>query len=72
MLLRVLVKPNSPNPKIEDFGGGNYLVYVSSSAENNEANIEVIQMFSRYFGVHWKNIKIKSGLTSKNKLIEVN
>ncbi len=71
MNIKVMVKANSPHPKIEDFGGGNYLIYVSAPAEDNEANIEVIQMLSKHFGVPWKNIKIKSGLTSKNKLIEV-
>lgn len=66
-----MVKPRSPNPRIESFGDNNLLVYVSSEAENNEANIELIQMLSKYYGVPWKNIKIKSGLTNKNKLIEV-
>ena len=67
-----MVKANSSNPHIEDFGGGNFLIYVSSAPENNEANMEVISMLSKHFGVPWKNIKIKSGLTSKNKLIEIN
>jgi uncharacterized protein YggU (UPF0235/DUF167 family) len=71
MIVRVMVKPNSPNPRIEDFGGGNFLIYVSSEPENNEANLEVISMLSKHFGVPYKNIKIKSGLTNKNKLIEV-
>jgi len=67
-----MVKPKSQNPHVEDFGGGNYLIYVSSEPENNEANIEVISLLSKHLGVPWKNIKIKSGMTSKNKLIEVN
>ena len=49
----------------------NLLIYVSAEPENNEANLEVISMLSKHFGVSWKNIKIKSGLTSKNKLIEI-
>lgn len=67
-----MVKANSPNPRVEDFGAGNFLIYVGSEAENNEANMEVISMLSKHFGVPWKNIKIKSGMTSKNKLIEIN
>lgn len=66
-----MVKPNSPNPRIESFGDNNLLIYVSSEPENNEANIEVISLLSKHYGVPWKNIKIKSGLTSKNKLIEI-
>ncbi len=72
MIIKVMVKPHSPNPRIEPFGDNNFLVYVSSEAEKNEANIELIKMLSKHFGVPWKNIQIKSGLTSKNKLVEVN
>jgi len=71
MNIKVMVKPHSPNPRVEDFGGGNYLIYVSSEPENNEANIEVISLLSKHFGVSYKNIHIKSGLNSKNKLIEI-
>jgi uncharacterized protein YggU (UPF0235/DUF167 family) len=71
MIIKVMVKARSPNPRIEDFGGNNLLVYVSSEPENNEANIEVIKLLSRHYGVPYTKIKIKSGLTSKNKLIEV-
>jgi len=71
MFVKVMVKPRSSNPRIEDFGGGNLLIYVSAEPENNEANIEVISMLSKHFGVPWKNIKIKAGLTNKNKLIEI-
>jgi uncharacterized protein YggU (UPF0235/DUF167 family) len=71
MIVKVMVKPRSANPRVEDFGGGNFLIYVSSEPEKNEANMEVISLLSKHFGVPWKNIKIKSGMTSKNKLIEV-
>ena len=71
MIVRVMVKPNSPNPRIEDFGGNNLLVYLSSEPEHNEANIELIGMLAKQYGVPWKNVKIKSGMTSKNKLVEV-
>ena len=71
MIIKIMVKPNSPNPRIEKMSSDRFLVYVSSEAENNQANIELIQMLSKHYGVPWKNIRIKSGLTSKNKLVEV-
>lgn len=71
MIVRIMVKTSSSNPHVEDFGGGNLLVYLSSEPENNEANIELIQMLSKHYGTHWKNIKIKSGMTNKNKLVEI-
>jgi len=71
MNIKAMVKTNSPNPRIEDMGKNNLLVYLSSEPENNEANIELIKMLSKHYSVHWKNIKIKSGLTNKNKIIEI-
>ena len=71
MIIRIMVKTRSSNPHVEDFGGGNLLVYLSSEPENNEANIELIKMLSKHYGTHWKNIKIKSGMTNKNKLVEI-
>ena len=72
MNVKVMVKTRSPNPRIESFGDNNLLVYVSAEAEHNEANVELIKMLSKYYGVPWQRIKIKSGLTDKNKLVEVN
>lgn len=72
MIVKVMVKTNSPNPRVESFGDNNLLVYVSSEAEHNEANVELIKLLSRHYGVPYQNIKIKSGLTNKNKLVEVN
>jgi len=67
MIIKVKVKPNSGKQEIEekiDF----YLVKVKSSPENNKANIELIKILKKYFK---KEIKIKSGFTSRNKIIEV-
>lgn len=71
MIVKVMVKTKSSNPRIENFGDNNLLVYLSSEPEDNKANIELVKMLSKYYGVHWKNIKIKSGMTSKNKLVEI-
>lgn len=71
MNVKVMVKSRSPNPRIESFGDNNLLVYVSAEAEKNEANLELIQMLSKYYGVPFQRIRIKAGLTSKNKLVEV-
>lgn len=72
MNINVRVKPNSSEQKIESFGGNRYLIHLESEAEDNKANIELINLLSKYFGVPVKNIKIKSGMTSRDKLIEVN
>jgi len=57
--------------KVENFGEHNYLVYLESEPEDNKANIELINLLSKYFGVPVGRIHIKSGLTSEYKLLEV-
>lgn len=71
MIIQVRVIPNSSQQKIESFGGNRYLVKVMSEPEKNEANIELLNMLSRYFSTPVNKIKIKSGLSGRDKIIEV-
>ena len=67
MKIRIKVKPNSGKQEIikkQDF----YLAYLKSSPENNKANIELLKLLKRHFK---KEVKIKSGFTSRNKIIEL-
>ena len=66
-MIKVKVKPSSGKQSIEKKEGF-YLINVKSKPENNKANIEVIKLLERYFK---KPVKIKSGLTSRNKVIEI-
>lgn len=71
MKFQVRVKPNSNEQKIEDFGDKRYLVYLKSKPEDNKANIELINLFSKYLGVPALKLKIVSGLTNKDKTLEI-
>ena len=71
MKIHVKVKPNSKKQDIVEFGNYRYLVYLTSPAENNEANIELIKLLSKHLGVNPKNIKITFGMTGKDKILEV-
>ncbi|MBI2630093.1 DUF167 domain-containing protein [Candidatus Pacearchaeota archaeon] len=71
MIINVKVKPNSSKKEIESFGNNRYLIYLKEPAENNRANIELINMLSKYFGIPVGRIKIKLGLTSNEKVIEL-
>ena len=66
-MIKVKVKPSSGKQSIEKKEGF-YVINVKSKPENNKANIEVIKLLERYFK---KPVKIKSGLTSRNKVIEI-
>ena len=71
MLINVRVKPRHSERKIESFGDNRYLVYVKSEPEDNKANIELINMLSKYFGIPVGRIRIKMGLTNNDKVIEL-
>lgn len=70
MKFQIRVKPNSSEPRIEEFGSERYLVFVSSPAENNEANIEMLKMLGKYMGIPSTKLRIVAGMTNKDKIVE--
>ena len=78
MIIRVKVKPNAgeqhvervqlpqldPKQPVEEV----FLVKLKSSADEGRANMELVQVLKEYLG---KEIKIKSGFTSRTKFVEV-
>jgi len=68
MILKVKVKPSSGKQNIEKKDGF-YLVKLKSAPENNKANLELIKILKKHFK---KEIVIKSGFSSRNKIVEVN
>ena len=70
MKIYVKVKAHSSKQEIVDFGNFRYLVCVKSQAENNRANIEMINLLSKHLGVPAKSIKIKAGITNPEKILE--
>lgn len=67
MKIRVKVKPNSGKQEIEEKDGV-YFIKLKSSPVNNKANVELIKLLSKHFK---KNVSIRSGFTSRNKIVEV-
>ena len=70
MIIKAKVRPNSKEERIERISDSEYKISVKEPAEDNRANIRVINMLSKELGVSHKNIKIKNP-TSRNKVIEV-
>lgn len=71
MIINIKVKPGSGKREIESFGNNRYLIYLKSRPENNQANIELINMLSKYFGIPVSRIKIKFGATGSDKMVEL-
>lgn len=71
MQKRVKVKPNSKQQNMKEEADGSLTINLKSPPVNGKANAELIKFLADKFDVPKSNIKIKSGLSSKQKLIEI-
>ena len=70
MQKRVKVKPNSKSPKIVE-EDGSLTVHLKSPPIDGKANEELIKVLADKYDVPKSRITIKSGLTSRQKLVEI-
>ena len=71
MQKRVKVKPNSKQQKIEELVDGSLIVHLKSPPVDGKANEELIKLLAKKFDVSKSSIRIKSGTTSRQKVIEI-
>jgi len=70
MIIKVRAKPNSDSSEIiekEDY----FIASLKSPPEKNQANLELIKLLCKKYGVDHRRIKIKSGASSNHKIVEV-
>ncbi len=72
MKKQVKVKPNSKQQKIAEAADGSLTVHLKSPPVDGKANQELIELLSKKFNVTKSQITIKSGGSSKNKIVEIN
>jgi uncharacterized protein len=70
-ILTIKVKPNSKNQSIQEQPDGSLTVHLKSPPVDGKANQELIVLLAKKFKVPKSSIAIKSGFSSKNKLVEV-
>ncbi len=71
MQIKVKVKPNSKVQKIEETSDGSLNIHLKSPPVDGKANEELIRVLSEKFDVAKSRIRIKSGVSSRQKLIEI-
>jgi len=71
MQKRVKVKPNSKQQKVEELADGSLIVHLKSPPVDGKANEELIKLLAKKFDVPKSSISIKSGTTSRQKVIEI-
>lgn len=67
----VKVKPNSKRQSIEEQTDGSLTVHLKSPPVDGKANQELIKLLAEKFDVPKSKIRIKSGFSSRQKLIEI-
>ncbi len=71
MQKRVKVKPNSQRQNVEELADGSLIVHLKSPPVEGKANEELIKLLAAKFDVPKSSIRIKSGLSSRQKLVEI-
>ncbi|MGV8130534.1 MAG: DUF167 family protein [Candidatus Pacearchaeota archaeon] len=70
MIIKVKVKPASSKDSFELSSDGVYLANIKEDRVNNLANLSLIKIISKEFGVHFSKIKIKNP-KGRLKIIEI-
>ncbi|HEY9648087.1 MAG TPA: DUF167 domain-containing protein [Chroococcidiopsis sp.] len=70
-ILRVKVKTNAKTQSIQRMDEGGLLVHLKSPPVDGKANAELIQLLAQEFNLARASIRIKSGLSSRHKLVEI-
>ncbi len=71
MQKQVKVKPNSKKQAIEESIDGILTVHLKSPPVDGKANKELIEVLAKQFDVPKSQIRIKLGLSSRTKLVEI-
>lgn len=72
MRISVKAKPNSREEKIEKISEEEFVVSVKEPPVQGRANEAIIRALAEYFGVSKFQVRIISGWTSRQKIVEVN
>ena len=67
MIIKIKLHPNSSREKIEK-NENEYEVWLKEKPVDNKANEKLIKVLKKHFK---KQVEIKSGFTSRNKIVEI-
>jgi uncharacterized protein len=69
--IRIRVKPNSRASGLELTSDGAWVARVRSAPVDGKANHELIEVIARHFAVRKAQVTIKSGTSSRLKLVQI-
>ena len=71
MKISVKVKTGAKVGKVEEIENNCFLVFVKARPEKGKANLAVERAVAARFGIPPSLVKVSSGSTSKNKILEI-
>ncbi len=72
LVIKVKVVPRSSRSGVTGTYGDGLKVKLKSAPVEGKANSELIEILSKEFGISKKDVKIISGVRSKNKIVKLN
>ena len=70
-IIEVKVKPNSKQSKVETNEEGTLIAFVKAQPIDGKANSELISLIASHFGIHKRQVLIKTGASGRMKRIEL-
>jgi uncharacterized protein (TIGR00251 family) len=70
MKIQVKVKPNSRTEEVSQ-EGDSFIIKIKEPPKEGRANRAVIELLAKHFRLPRSQVRILSGLKSKNKVIEI-
>ena len=71
MVIQIKVKPNSRASRLEQNEDGTWLAQLKSPPVDGKANEELIALVAKHFKRPKSEVTIKSGASSRTKLIQI-
>jgi uncharacterized protein (TIGR00251 family) len=68
LIVKVAVKTDMAEESVEEMGENRYLVKLKAPRRKGKANAALLKLLSTHFN---RKARIVSGLTSKNKIVEL-
>lgn len=70
-IIQVKVKPNAKAQSFTEESDGSFTIRLQSPPVDGKANRELIRLISKKFNISKSQIFIKSGVSSRNKIIQI-
>ena len=71
LLLRIKVKPNARTSALTEQADGSWLAQLKAPPVDGKANEALIELVAKHWGVRKAQVSIKSGASSRMKLVTI-